>query len=221
MQLPALPSLCLSVQPLSRWLVPMSPRGSGRGLAPELEAAVRSPSRLPKAGTGGDIPHPHSRIHRVPRRGGKGWMWRRSAGKWPQLQLRSGGGQRVEGDPSTPPGTVPTAPPAPCSRLRGGLGGVSHSPGAVQRQAESGGRQQQGQGGQQPPPRLSPTSCCQLHLEQTEVPRGQASGADDHGVTGSSGIGPRGAAAAGLGPPEPPSTARGSVSVGEIGRAHV
>lgn len=48
-----------------------------------------------------------------------------------------------------------------------------------------------------PPALLAP------YLEQTEVPRGQASGPDDHGVAGSSGIGPRGAAAAGLGPPEP------------------
>lgn len=59
-----------------------------------------------------------------------------------------------------------------------------------------------------PPALLAP------YLEQTEVPRGQASGPDDHGVAGSSGIGPRGAAAAGLGPPEPPRPARGSVSVG-------
>lgn len=160
MQLPALPSLSLI-----RWLIPMSPRGSGRGSSGSSGAgsgfSVLHPG-CPRRGQA-RVPHPRG-IHRVPRRGRKGWMWRRSAGEWPQPQLLSGGGQRVDGDPNTIPGTVPTAPPAPCSWLRGGLGGVSHSPGAVEGQAESGGCQQQGQGGQQPPPRLSPTSCCQLHL---------------------------------------------------------
>lgn len=51
-----------------------------------------------------------------------------------------------------------------------------------------------------PPHHLTP------YLEQTEIPRGQASGADDHVVAGSSGISPCGSAAVAVGPdPHPPS----------------
>lgn len=64
----------------------------------------------------------------------------------------------------------PTALPDPSSQLWGGLGGVGHPADAVEGEAEPGSRQQQSQGGQQPPPRLGPPPCCQLHLEQAEVP---------------------------------------------------
>lgn len=160
----ALPSFCLSVQPLVCFpLDPDVPPWLGQGLSRQLRSwkrLLRSPSQLPKVGAGGDrlIPIPRASIACW-----KGWMWRSSAGKRLQPQLRSGRGWWVQGDPNTP-WDCPHDPPAPSSRLRGGLGGVSHSPGAVEGQAESCGRQQQGQGGQQPPPRVSPTSCGQLHL---------------------------------------------------------
>lgn len=63
--------------------------------------------------------------------------------------------------------------PDPSSQLRGGLAGVGHPAGAVEGEAEPGSRQQQSQGGQQPPPRLSPAPCCQLHLQGRQESRGE------------------------------------------------
>lgn len=72
---------------------------------------LRSPSwllnRLSKTGMdrGTEVRVPKPRGIAPPRHGGKGWMWRRSAGKdpHPAAQLRSGvgwgGGQRAEGHP--------------------------------------------------------------------------------------------------------------------------
>lgn len=186
MQVRALhPSVCPSVPPLVWWPDPDVPPWLGQGLSRQLrgwEQLPRSPSRLPRARTGACSPSPGH-----PRRAQACWegldvaqvSWKVAAAAAPL-----GRGPASREGPQHPPGTVPTAPPARCSRLRGGLGGVSHSPGTVEGQAEPGGRQQQGQGGQQPSPRVSPTSCCQLHLWGHREHRGSLGYPRPHGDRG-------------------------------------
>lgn len=80
-----------------------------------------------------------------------------------QQQLLFQGKKGVGGMPG--PGWGPgDHPHGPRSGLGGGLGGSGHPTGAVEGEAEPGGRQQQGQGGQRPVLGLSALSCRQLHL---------------------------------------------------------
>lgn len=167
------PSVCLfSLCSCRGWiLVPRS--GLVRGSASSSGAGrwlLRSPSQslngLPEAGTdrGTGAHVPRSRGHCTAQ------AWREGLDvaqiSWEVAAAGSsaqGGGRRVEGDPGTP--LRGPALPAPSSRLRRGLGGAGHPPGAVEGEAEPSGCQQQGQGGQQPPPRVGPPPRCQLHLQ--------------------------------------------------------
>lgn len=120
MQLPALPSLCLSVQPLSWWLVPMSPRGSGRGSAPELEAAP--PFSIPAAQGRDRQGHPPSPSPHPSR--AQAWRegldvaqvsWKVAAAAAPLGRGPAGGG-----GPQHPPRDRPHSPASPLLTAPGG-----------------------------------------------------------------------------------------------------